>query len=112
MTSETKAKIKKAIKITSSVLWWCALGLIFVIMVSVIGAKMTGKVPSVCGYSVMHIISGSMEEEIPQGSYILVKRISPDEVKINEERAKVWLSNGAQPTDTVRALLKKTNIID
>ena len=35
-----------------------------------------------------------------------------DEVKINEERAKVWLANGAQPTETVRSLLKKTNIID
>ena len=35
-----------------------------------------------------------------------------DEVKIDAERAKVWLSNGAQPTDTVRALLKKSNIID
>ncbi len=35
-----------------------------------------------------------------------------DEVVIDAEKAKKWLSNGAQPTDTVRALLKKSNIID
>ena len=27
--------------------------------------------------------------------------------KIDMERAKYWISNGAQPTDTVRGLLKK-----
>ena len=35
-----------------------------------------------------------------------------DEVKIDADKAKTWLANGAQPTDTVRALLKKTNISD
>ena len=34
----------------------------------------------------------------------------PAEVKINEEVALKWLSNGAQPTDTVRALIKKAGI--
>ena len=36
----------------------------------------------------------------------------PADVKIDAEAAKKWLSNGAQPTDTVRALLKKTGITD
>ena len=31
----------------------------------------------------------------------------PSEFKIDAERVKYWLSNGAQPTDTVKALLKK-----
>ncbi len=31
----------------------------------------------------------------------------PALVKIDLERAKYWISNGAQPTDTVKALLKK-----
>ena len=35
-----------------------------------------------------------------------------DELKIDADKAKVWLKNGAQPTDTVRALLKKSNIVD
>lgn len=28
-------------------------------------------------------------------------------LKVDTERAKYWIANGAQPTDTVRALLKK-----
>ena len=31
----------------------------------------------------------------------------PATIKVDMERAKYWISNGAQPTDTVRALLKK-----
>ena len=30
-----------------------------------------------------------------------------DKLKVNMERAKYWIENGAQPTDTVRGLLKK-----
>ena len=36
----------------------------------------------------------------------------PAEVKINAEKAQKLIKNGAQPTDTVRALLKKSGIID
>ena len=35
----------------------------------------------------------------------------PVEIKIDAERAKYWLGNGAQPTDTTRALLKKGGAI-
>ena len=35
----------------------------------------------------------------------------PAEVKIDADKAKKWISNGAQPTDTVKSLLKKENII-
>jgi small subunit ribosomal protein S16 len=37
---------------------------------------------------------------------------NPAEVKIDAEKAKKWLSTGAQPTDTVKALLKKSGIIE
>ena len=32
-------------------------------------------------------------------------------VKIDTEKAKTWISNGAQPTDTVKALLKKNGVL-
>jgi small subunit ribosomal protein S16 len=35
----------------------------------------------------------------------------PEEIKIDVEKAKSWLSKGAQPTDTARALLKKCGVI-
>ena len=35
----------------------------------------------------------------------------PKEIKIDEELAKKWLANGAQPTDTVKSLFKKSGIL-
>ena len=37
---------------------------------------------------------------------------SPAEIRIDNEKAVTWMKNGAQPTDTVRALLKKTGAIE
>ena len=37
---------------------------------------------------------------------------NPAEIKIDAEKAKKWIDNGAQPTDTVKALLKKSGIVD
>ena len=36
---------------------------------------------------------------------------NPVELKVDVEKAQTWMKNGAQPTDTVRALLKKTGAI-
>ena len=36
----------------------------------------------------------------------------PVEVKIDAEKAKKWIDNGAQPTETVKSLLKKSGIVD
>lgn len=36
----------------------------------------------------------------------------PPVIKINGEKAQKWLSNGAQPTEVVRGLLKKSGIIE
>lgn len=36
---------------------------------------------------------------------------SPSTVTLDHEAVKKWLANGAQPTDTVRALLKKQGVL-
>ena len=36
---------------------------------------------------------------------------NPSELKVDAERAKQWIANGAQPTDTVRALLKQSDAL-
>ena len=36
---------------------------------------------------------------------------TPADVKIDADKAKQWIANGAQPTETVRTLLKKSEII-
>ena len=50
---------------------------------------------------------GRFIEEI--GYYDPMK--NPADIVINGENANEWIKNGAQPTETVRALLKKQNII-
>jgi small subunit ribosomal protein S16 len=36
----------------------------------------------------------------------------PATIRINEERARHWLSVGAQPTDTVRDILRRAGLIE
>ena len=35
----------------------------------------------------------------------------PAEIKLDADKVKTWLANGAQPTETVRSLLKKSEIL-
>ena len=51
---------------------------------------------------------GRFIEEI--GTYDPMKQ--PAEIKINNEKAIKWMQTGAQPTDTVRILLKKSGAIE
>ena len=50
---------------------------------------------------------GRFIEEI--GSYDPLTE--PAAVKIDADKTRQWIQNGAQPTDTVRALLKKNGVI-
>lgn len=52
--------------------------------------------------------NGRFIEEI--GTYDILKK--PSEFNVDSEAVKKWIANGAQPTDTVKALLKKNGIID
>ncbi len=36
----------------------------------------------------------------------------PASVNVNAERAQEWIKNGAQPTDTVRGILKKAGVLN
>lgn len=35
----------------------------------------------------------------------------PATIKVDDEKAKDWISKGAQPTETVRSLLRKSGVI-
>lgn len=50
---------------------------------------------------------GRFIEEI--GTYDPLK--TPADVKIDADKAKQWIANGAQPTDTVKSLLKKNGVL-
>lgn len=51
---------------------------------------------------------GRFIEEI--GYYDPMK--NPADVKIDEEKAAKWLGTGAQPSETVKALLKKAGLVE
>ncbi len=38
--------------------------------------------------------------------------VEPPVIKIDDEKAKNWLANGAQPTEVVKSLFKKSGIIE
>ncbi len=50
---------------------------------------------------------GRFIEEI--GTYDPTK--NPSAVNIDAEKAKQWIANGAQPTDTVKSMLKKNGVL-
>ncbi|MGI6031059.1 MAG: 30S ribosomal protein S16 [Eubacteriales bacterium] len=50
---------------------------------------------------------GRFIEEI--GTYNPLK--DPAEFKVDAEKTQKWIANGAQPTDTVKALLKKNGVL-
>lgn len=72
---------KKLIGKIIGALWWVFVILLALVLVKIMAAKMSGKVPTVFNYSVIYIVSGSMEDEIPRNSYILIKKVDADEVK-------------------------------
>lgn len=38
--------------------------------------------------------------------------VEPADIKINADKAKEWIANGAQPTESVKSLLKRSKIVD
>ncbi len=37
--------------------------------------------------------------------------VEPAAINVDVDKAKQWIANGAQPTDTVKGLLKKANVL-
>ncbi len=79
-----RIRSNKAAKTVLTSVWWIAVLLLVILLVTVVGAKIRGEVPSVFGYSVLNIVTGSMEPEISPGDYILVKRTDPRELSVGD----------------------------
>ena len=43
--------------------------------------------------------------------YLYNPLVEPAEVKVDAERAQAWIKTGAQPTDTVKRLLKQAGVL-
>ena len=66
---------------TAVVLWWTVTVAVAVAVVGIIAAKLRGEVPYFFGYSVMNIVSGSMGDTIPEGSYILIQKTDAADIR-------------------------------
>ena len=77
MTDKTKKIIDKAFSIT----WWALFAALFALVFGIISAKVKGEVPKIFGYSVVKIISPSMGEEIPVGTYVVIKETDPEDIE-------------------------------
>ena len=74
-------KILNILKKAAIVLWWSLTVVLLVSNFGIMTATMRGEVPYFFGYSIMNIVSGSMEDTIPEGSYILIKKTDPSEIR-------------------------------
>lgn len=79
-----KKKLFTVIKRTAAVLWWCATIAVAILIIGIIGAKLRGEVPRFFGLSVVNIVSGSMEDTIPEGTYILLCKTDPEKIEVND----------------------------
>jgi signal peptidase I len=74
-------KLSGVLKIVGTVFWWIATVSIIALICVIMGAKIKGRVPYLFGYSVMNIVSGSMEDKIPAGTYILIKKTDASDIQ-------------------------------
>ena len=75
-----KNTVLRTIKTVGTSLWWALSLLLVVLVATLLVSHMRGEVPQLFGYSVMNIVSESMEPTIAKGSYILVREVAPDEI--------------------------------
>lgn len=72
--------MKKVMKVISGILF-C---LLFVITTFFVGMKFLGEDPSVFGYSMYYILTGSMEPQISAGDIIISETVTPEELVVGD----------------------------
>lgn len=75
-----KSKLKLAVKVTLFAL----IAVMFFTVVYVMVCNFRGKVASIGGYSVMKVVTGSMEPSIHVDDYILIKKTDVSELKVGD----------------------------
>lgn len=80
MRKMIKSKLKLAVKVTLFAL----IAVMFFTVVYVMVCNFRGKVASIGGYSVMKVVTGSMEPSIHVDDYILIKKTDVSELKVGD----------------------------
>ena len=82
--SKAVALIKKWLRRITNVLSYILLAAIVILIVFVFFNNMSGKPIFVADHSVLWVLTGSMEPEIPEQSYILIERVPVDEIEVGD----------------------------
>lgn len=80
---KTKAK-SSPLHIIKNTLFVVTFVILVVVMIMTVTMRINGETPSIFGYSVFRVSSGSMEPELQIGDVILMKECNPMELKIGE----------------------------
>ena len=79
--SKRRIKTRGILAVISGLL----LGLmVLLVLFSVFNSGKDGNPKTIAGYSYYNVLTASMQNEIPKGSFILVKRINPAELEIGD----------------------------
>lgn len=80
-----KNKIFRTINIIKNIICWTLLAVLVFTMIVFFMSRVNGSTPSVFGYSIYRVSSGSMEPELMVGDIILDKEVeNPQELKVGD----------------------------
>lgn len=78
-------KVIKVVKKVFNILSWILIAVLVASVIISLVAKFNGTIPSLFGYSVYRVSSGSMEPELMVGDVILAKKVDdPNEIKVGD----------------------------
>lgn len=93
---------ENTLRFFSNILFWMFMIVISILIVMVAQSRLTGKEPSIFGYRLYIVESGSMEPAIIMSSAIVVKEISSDEIVIGD--VITYASDESSPRVTHRVI--------
>ena len=82
--SKPKTKVGKILNVIANIILYTFLACLVLLLVVLISARVNKTVPMVFGRSILKIVSGSMEDTIPTGTYILIDDTSFDKIEVGD----------------------------
>ena len=84
MNESVKTPVRSKLRLAGKITAIALIAVMFGIIVYVFVCNIRGKVASIGGYSIMKVITGSMEPSIHVDDYILVKKTDPSKLKVGD----------------------------
>ena len=79
-----KGKYIRILKMIGNIVFATFSVLIGIIVLFSIFSKLKGDIPSIAGYQLYNVLGSSMEPSLHKGSIVLIKRINPEDLAVND----------------------------